>query len=532
MFTLISPEKVSLTVTVLFLFVILTAAPLCGLARRRHKWGPALILTGTAIAAVVAAAFICRAFIKLFGNALFGLIRSVVDQELLDWLALMPTGENVIRATLGIASALLIFLPVFILVYVLMRVIAGVLIRVIGGPWDGKHHLDGFLIGLGNGALLGLILLIPLCSMITTTSGTAQTFFKTGVFETATVRDMMQDTDPKDIEAYAVKLSENVTVKVVDTIAARPVRNIIDHTKISLPAAEEGEADKVIRFSLNDSVNGLTEMAGQAVVTVDKLLEYTETHKLTDEQKASVDKTMDCLFSFDWLTQAGAELISEVSSCWLQKQDCLTLQYPEVNEMLVPTMDTALEVLSGETRDTLKADLTTVKELLYLLCDTNLLLDDQTYDSVMEKVWGEGLMDDLMDVIDRNGHLWPMTQEFKSLGFRVLSRVLSLDELENGTYDDALDQITPVLQSVLDKKPEEREPEIRDAVQTAFAKYDINVPEDLAVSMAEEVISTYGGDGSITSEELREFLKAHYDVVDEFKEQNPDVKLPEGLDTP
>ena len=501
-------------ITVVFLAVILIAAGIVGLCRRRHKLIPALVLLGVTLLSVLIAALVSRGFVNMCGSLLQRLLTPILNEEIQGWLEHLPTGAAGIGAALGLLAAPLVFVILFILICLILRIVAGIVLRIFFKK-DKQFRLPGFLIGLGNGVVIGLVLLVPLTCLLTSVGGIAGTFFGTGADRSSLIQDALDETTTVRIRNTVDEVNDNFMLKAVNTLAGKPVMSMIGSPKIEV-GGEGGT--RTVAFNLNDLLGGFAETAGYALLAADDVGTYQDTHEMTDGIKASIDRAFDSAIQSEWLTQTLAEGVSSISKSWRSGEDFYSLACPETADFLQPSVNKLLDILSTETGDRLVGDLSTVKQILYMLCDNHLIMDDHTVNEVMAKLYNDGLLDSILGLIEQNEHLKPLAGEYKELGFRVLSHVLEKDALESGTYDEAFDEIVPALNDVLDKTPEEREVIIRDAVQTAFVDYDIEVPDELAVSVAEELIATAGADGEITRDEILDFLVSHYDITAELAE--------------
>ena len=512
----LSVDTGSSILTILFIAVILISALLCALFRRKQKLIPALVLLGVTLLTVVIAALLSRVFVNMCGSLLQRLLTPILDEEVQGWLEHLPTGAAGIGAALGLLAVPLVFVILFILICLILRIVAGIVLRIFFKK-DKPFRLPGFLIGLANGVVIGLVLLVPLTCLLTSVGGIAGSFFDTGADRSSLIQDALGETTTVRIRNSVDEVNDNFMLKTVNTLAGKPVMSMIGSPKIEVGG--EGGA-RTVAFNLNDLLGSFAETAGYAFIAVDDVGTYQETHEMTDGIKASIDRAFDSAVQSEWLTQTLAEGVSSISKSWRNGEDFYSLACPETADFLQPSVNKLLDILSTETGGLLVADLSTVKQILYMLCDNGLIMDDHTVDEVMDKMYNDGLLDSMLTLIEQNEHLKPLAGEYEGLGFRILSHVLGKDALESGTYDEALDEIVPALNDVLDQSPEEREPAIREAVQTALADYDIDVPDELAVSVAEEIIATAGADGEITRDEVLDFLVSYYGVSADIAEDS------------
>ena len=187
------------------------------------------------------------------------------------------------------------------------------------------------------------------------------------------------------------------------------------------------------------------------------------------------------------------------------------MKRPTVDSIVEPVVEKALVLFSRETPALLEQDLDTVLDMLEELVQSGILRPTQSVESLMERVGQSGLLNKVSDTLNENDHLAPLVDTFQTMGIRLVASVMETELLQDGHYDEMLDQVAETLTNVLELSPEEREATVRQAVQESFSTHDIDVPDDVAVAMSEQAIQSLGEDGVITGEEIREYLLEHVD---------------------
>ena len=201
------------------------------------------------------------------------------------------------------------------------------------------------------------------------------------------------------------------------------------------------------------------------------------------------------------------------------------MKRPTVDSIAEPVVEEALVLFSRETPVLLEQDLDTVLDMLEELVQSGILRPTQSVESLMEQVGQSGLLNKVSDTLNENAHLAPLVDAFHTMSIRLVASVMETDLLQDGRYDDMLDQVAETLTNVLELSPEEREATVRQAVQESFETYDIDVPDDVAVVLSEQAIQSLGEDGEITGAEIREYLLEHVedagDVLEDVIEDLP-----------
>ena len=245
---------------------------------------------------------------------------------------------------------------------------------------------------------------------------------------------------------------------------------------------------------------------------------------------------MDHLLQSEWLTALFADAIEAASNTWLEGESFLGMAPPELGDLLQPSFDVALTVLSTESVETLRSDVNTVLDIVTELMLEGLVTEDPDYEALMVQLGENGMINGVMAKLADNPHMAPLASEIQTLAVRVVSSVLGETLKHTDEYDPMIDQLAGELNNVVDMSKEEREAVIRDSVKTAFEEHGVSVPEDVALELSEKAIEELGKDGVIEGDELKDYFINHMgeagdlagDIFDENGDLIPD-ELPEGI---
>ena len=131
----------------------------------------------------------------------------------------------------------------------------------------------------------------------------------------------------------------------------------------------------------------------------------------------------------------------------------------------------------------------------------------------------------MLGKLEANPRLSVLVDELKTLSLRMVSNMLGAELLQNGEYAEMMDSVADTLTNSLEMTKEERDALILDALKNDFANEGFDVPDDVVLEMADKMIADLGSDGTITSDELTDYLVNHGDEAFEFV---PD-ELPDNL---
>ena len=108
--------------------------------------------------------------------------------------------------------------------------------------------------------------------------------------------------------------------------------------------------------------------------------------------------------------------------------------------------------------------------------------------------------------LEGNRHLSPLAAEIDAVTGRVVSSVLGAELRDNERYAPVVSSVAGRLNEALTMNEADRQLAVQSAVKDAFETEGIVVPEDVAMDMAEGILSDCGTDGEITDDEVREHM--------------------------
>lgn len=502
-------------VVILYSLIVALVCMLCG---RRRSVAEAGAFLGLTFLAGVVAFLVARGLRGVIGDVIYNEVFTRLGTGVGDFMALSPSGEAGMRELIAYVVAPALFLGLFILILLLLRLTVGIPVHLVfrKKKKDGsssssdsdskKTSIPGMAMGLCGGILIALLTLAPLCGYLMTVSHTVDALLDTGVQQTDMVQDMMEDlnTDEKEVRAAVEAVEKNIAVRSVNAAMGWML-----YGGLTSGSGQSGEA--VVPSNLEAELCYISDGVGYGLQVYQWALDEKGQWNMEEEDKAVFRALYDDLIASDWLMEVGAEAVSGLASAWSQGEVCMGLKRPVVDKVAEPVVAEALLLFSQETPVQLEQDLDTVLDMLEELVHSGILRSSLSVDALMEQVGESGLLSKVTVTLNENDHLAPLVDTFQTMGIRLVASVMETELLQDGHYDEMLDQVAETLTNVLELSPEEREATVRQAVQESFETYDIDVPDDVAVAMSEQAIQSLGEDGVITGEEIREYLLEHVD---------------------
>ncbi len=470
---------------------------------RKHSWKMALIRMGMTVASVVIA-------VPLAKTVAFAIVRSVWEWssmkggETLDaFFHEIPLAEESIVAILSLLIAPLLFVFFFVIlrhVFSTLGIILDKKVPAVGAP--GKHDAP-IACGIGalNGLMIGIITLIPLCSVLPMMGDVAGAFLHETDVQQTKAWDSMEDSvivEGLDNLYVANDLLENPIGTVVTTLET-PVYNWLTSTSL-----RGGETP----FQMDDDLCDLGRTVGDILCAVDTL-----DGDFAEPDKATLHHAVDTLTGSPWTSAMGAEVLLGVARQWQAGEPFLGVYPPETAEMVQPAVRALYEIWSTESTEDLRGDLHTVMDVLGTLA-LNGFFDDGVSSSDLlvrltertNRPGGKTLREELRDMLAENQHMAPLAAELDAMTTKVVSSVLSDELRNNDNHAPAIADVAVTLTDAMEMEGEERAASVCDAARNALKDTDIVVPDEVVVDISNDIIDECGGDGEITGDEVKEYL--------------------------
>jgi hypothetical protein len=179
------------------------------------------------------------------------------------------------------------------------------------------------------------------------------------------------------------------------------------------------------------------------------------------------------------------------------------------------TFSKALAVIGDVTPETVEEDLNTIFDVFYYFLKGDLMNSAAGSSDIMATLGENKILSSIIDTLEANERFAPLADEITDMGMRVVAS--SIGKIELGSdeqYDTFVGELSTSLNSSLSMTEEERDAFVKESVQTAFVQYEMDVPEDVAITFSEKMIEDLGSDGEITDEEIHNYLDS-YVVVEE-----------------
>ncbi len=498
-FSLLSTVLSAFTVVSVGFAVVVILVNLLVAGRRSWIMGIVRIIV-TVVSAIVALPVTKFAAGKLADMAYDAIVPGL-GKDTKEMLEAAPEGLDGVRVLISLITALLLYVVAFLLVRLVLSIIVSIFSRFV--PALRKPTRRGIAMPLGalNGLLIVAVILAPICGFLTMGGRVLGDVSTAAEKCDSDVVNAMLDkfgTDDEGVRALAAQIEQQPVIKFVDSTLGRPIFS-------SLTTGEVTSADgKAIEVNLEQE---LRSVAGVAVHLTDAT-DALEKEGFVEEDKNRLYGLVDSIDRSEWLTVLATDALSELAESWKAGESFGGLKCPSMDKAMESSFASLMDVLAHENAETLNEDLHTLFDVLGDFMISGLISGSYDTDQLIKNSSDNQLFEQVIHKLEANPRFAPVADEVRSMSVRLLSGLLGVDELLNGEHADLMQDVSQVLTDMIEL---EDRSEILRELENTFAVYDYDVPENVAVEMADQIIADLSDDEDkvITPEELTEYLIGH-----------------------
>lgn len=467
------------------------------------------------LAVTVASAF-CAALICAFGMK--GL-KSDISHKLLNSDALNGVKEtldaftSILDIFVSVATALIIFIPVYIIILVMARVAVWLIIRYkkskIKKSDDG--NIDDYLaedasyfakndkkIAIAVGAVCGLFMSIAVLSPVT------------GLFRVAgDVVDIIHELSTEEPEPEAQKMlnlideySNDFTVTVYDACGGSTLFNVTtlfnysgDLTNIS------SEIRTVKSLELSRMVDSLV---GKEGLNDDMIATFKEIVSASD--KSPLIKMLLTTFT------------NEMASHWLLDDSFMEVTRPEFteNDTVRDVVDEMLKVLADSTERTVCADIGTMLSLIDILSEYSDELSSGDYETLVDSLVSGKVIENIKKELAANPRMSVVEAVaddlvVKMVAEEIANNVKFTDEMRESIYE----KIAEALSSTSEVNATVRTDLVSSEISDVLAEYGVYSTDGLSDKLAEMLVDELGARGGrVELSDIQRYFDSYLEAVD------------------
>ncbi len=484
---------------------VLIMAGVALLMSRKSGWIMALVRLGLTLVAALLAIPLAQALAGLLADMGLDMLMPVLGQDIADVLAELPAGAEGLRVIASLLMAPVLYFLIFLLLRGLLTIVAFLLGREIPKLKERTIPAAAMSIGAFNGLLIAFVTLIPLCGYLALGATVIHTAVDAGLTDTQIVQDMPAGIG-NDAEAIADELDNNPAIAMVHQTLGRPIFKGLTTGK--LDATETHGV--VIQMTLETELCSLLRTGSYAVETAEAL----QKTDYTAEDKENLMAMADSLLDSTWVKMVATDALVAMAEKWQAGESFAGMARPNVDSEVASVFDCLLELIAVETYATIDEDLHILMDVMGDFLVHDLLKEAGDYGEMLRRISTSGLLNEALIKLEANERTAILAGELKGLGLSLVTNMLGVEELKSGKHEALMENVASTLNDVKDMPREERDAVVGTAIKTAFEEKDFDMPEDVAVAMANEVIDALVAEGGeITRDRLVDYLVNHVDEL-------------------
>lgn len=375
------------------------------------------------------------------------------------------------------------FLAAYIVISLFVSIIVAIVIRFI--PPKGKqkgvvHRLGGLGMGVVCGALVSVIMLMPVVGFIDIAVEAGEM--------------LLADNEGEPVELAGVDI-----VPIVNDASSNGVLKVYTSSSgwmFNILASSYFEGEMVY---LRDDVSTVLSI-------VPKISNLSgEVSSFDRKTVDAIDSLVDALDSSALLKHTVSGVVSEVAGKWAAGESFMGMSMISAGELLDPMLNSMVEVFATTTKDTVNADLKTVTGVFGVLIDHDMLSNMNDYAHILSKLGKEGIIKELILVINENDRMVGLSDEITRLSIRALGVTLEIprnaDELYHHITGDIVTAINDSRYS-----GEDRLAIVAERIRSSLENHGLEIGNDQALILAESIIADLGSISNINDEVVEEFF--------------------------
>ncbi len=450
--------------------------------------------------------------------------------------------EYILAIPLALLVGPIVFVPVFIVISALMLIVHAIVSGVLG--FRKKENtkttrLLGMALGFVQGALVAVILLVPILGLANTVSGAVDTIREKTEKSDAEIELIeMYDEDLKDI-------IENPMVKVLGSLGGNLTYKSLATVKVEDNRVKMVEQIDTVLVVYNE-IDTLSS------------LEFTN---LTPEQQSSIRALIDAVGDSNYFAPLLSNLVRGLAT---SLEDDLAA---EMEEPIKTLMVDVMAIFKTSSQDTLKSDLSTFCDFFFYLTNRGVLsaasgepeVPGGESPDIMDVLFktddsnGKTTIDNAITILDSNPRTQPIITSLVKISVAYAKESLkddasgSLPELEgadiDAIYEDVKAGINEIVQ--MDRNNYATEEEYKSAVSSSVESFVVNngfidqaeidenreEMEEIFAEVSDHIIENFGGQTEVSDAELISVVLEYYNSYSNSNADNstPDTQLnPQG----
>jgi hypothetical protein len=201
------------------------------------------------------------------------------------------------------------------------------------------------------------------------------------------------------------------------------------------------------------------------------------------------------------LRNTVAGIFSTASEYWSKGESFLGIENLDGGELMNPVVDELLATLSTSTSSTITADLNSMIGAFEVMVDSG-ILEDMEYAQMLKELGKEnGVLDQMVVVLNQNSRMNKVSVEVSQLSTRALA-----SHLKGGEYGALMTDLAASLNSHSGMSAEEKRELVKADMAEAFAKSNVDIEGAALDNVVDGFIAEFDGVSYVTDDQITDYF--------------------------
>lgn len=424
----------------------------------------------------------------------------------------IETAQLIVDVVIAIVTAPVVFIAAFYVIKAVLFVVYWLLGAIVAG---GSHkgffsRLLGAALGVVQGALVAVVVLLPVCGFLTL-AGEAR--------EELTNRE---DLSPETVEAvdgfYTAYLDDAISNPVVTLIGQYGYDTVF---KSLTHATVEGE-----EYDMREKA---VLLAGVAVDVVE--LKGMDWKAPNPDQQVDIERILHSMAGDEYMAKILAGVLRGSSTALTENIDAFPVEEP-----FRSIFAEAFGLFSDSDHTNVEGDLNTMLHVYFIMADHEILvlLSEDDTEALKGKLTatdenGTLIIDSVIDELHKNERTDRLVTILTKLSISIMADQLGLSEDVTVMYENVKGGINEAL--AIDKENYETDEEYREALNESVSgtleENGIVLEDEIVEGISDYIADNYSDLEEITDQEVNDVILSYYSSYVEYKNNNPDADIPD-----
>ena len=396
----------------------------------------------------------------------------------------------------------LLFTLFFIAINLILKLICFIVNRFIGRARGKLDRLIGMLVGLLEGAVVAALVLLP---------AAAYSDLAIGVGEAIT--------------SEAISSNENISTSELDAVLDEYIEPIAANPALSFTKLLGGDA--IIKSFAQFELGGSTVDMREQLYGAAKIAAHSEAfgainwEHLSEEDKASVDELVNAIVGSEYYSELFVGIFKTAANLSAESGDPV-ISNTASGELVAELFSDVSSILGTSTADTVREDLNTIKELFFVLSDTDVIkafnggVSTEIMIGVLNTKYDDEhtVLEKTISVIRSTERTKPIIVTLTKLSISIMAESMGMGDGIDDLYENVTDGISKI--NSIDRNAYSSQNEYVDAISDkldeALQENGIIIEDKYVDEMAKFAADKLEGGADLTEDDIHDILFEYFAI--------------------